>query len=112
MFLLQRELFSYENLLVTLETLAEKDDCQKLLDHFNCSTNKSKSILESLAPVSSLLGHLRENGVFSSQDIRPLVTACSQTGLRKLVAGLEFYECHGTFLLHACTNCSSRVLIC
>ncbi|XP_071850197.1 uncharacterized protein [Apostichopus japonicus] len=86
------DIFTFENFLIHSESLIEKDDCQKLLDYFKVPAKESKDIIESDAPFSSFVHHLREAGKVSVDDISHLMTACSDKGLSKLVAVLTVYQ--------------------
>ncbi|XP_071848218.1 uncharacterized protein [Apostichopus japonicus] len=86
------DIFTFEDFLMHSESLIEKDDCQKLLDYFEVPTKESKDIIESDAPFSSLVHHLREAGMVSVDDISHLMTACSDKGLSQLVAVLTVYQ--------------------
>ncbi|XP_071850200.1 uncharacterized protein [Apostichopus japonicus] len=86
------DIFIFENFLMRSESLIEKDNCQKLLDNLKVPAKESKDIIESDAPFSSLVHHLREAGKVSVHDISHLMTACSDKGLSKLVAVLTVYQ--------------------
>ncbi|XP_071814622.1 uncharacterized protein [Apostichopus japonicus] len=86
------DIFTFDYLLMHSESLIEKDDCQKLLDYLKVTAKESKNIIESDAPFSSLVHHLREAGKVSFDDINHLMTACSEKGLSKLVAVLTVFQ--------------------
>ncbi|XP_071849579.1 uncharacterized protein [Apostichopus japonicus] len=86
------DIFTFDNCLIHSESSIEKDDCQKLLDYLNVPAKESNDIIESDAPFSSLVHHLREAGKVSVDDISHLMTACSDKGLSKLVALLTVYQ--------------------
>ncbi|XP_071850428.1 uncharacterized protein [Apostichopus japonicus] len=86
------DIFTFDNLLKCSDALIEKDDCQKLLDYLEVPAKASKDIIESDAPFSSLVHHLREAGKVSYDDINYLMTACSDKGLSKLMTVLTVYQ--------------------
>lgn len=90
--MLQSDIFNFENLVTSLESLIERDDCRKLLEYFNVIADESKTILGSDAPLTSLIGYLIQTGRVSTEDTNQLQKACTDQGLSKVVAVLTVYQ--------------------
>ncbi|XP_071822812.1 uncharacterized protein [Apostichopus japonicus] len=86
------DIFNFENLVTSLESLIERDDCRKLLEYFNVTADESKTILGSDAPLTSLIGYLIQTGSVSTEDTNQLQKACTDQGLSKVVAVLTVYQ--------------------